>query len=226
MSFAELFIIAVGLSMDAFAVAVSIGLEIPKISMGKPFIVGLYFGAFQAAMPLAGYMLAALFADMIIAYDHWVAFAMLSFIGGRMIAGSFKKESLNGDGRPAELCAGNVADKSAGSCTDNNAGSCTDNSADSCAGSGADKGAVLAPSHMLPLAVATSIDALAAGVSFAFLRISILPAVLFIGAATFAISSAGVKAGSMLGSKPKLKAELAGGIILVLMGLKILADGL
>jgi putative Mn2+ efflux pump MntP len=163
MNFLELFLIAVGLSMDAFAVAICAGLAMPKASFKKAFIVGSYFGAFQAVMPLIGFMVATLFADKIISYDHWIAFALLCFLGGKMIVGSLKKEDspdLEPDKREASV----------------------------------------KPAQMLPLAIATSIDALAVGVSFAFLRVSIVPAVLFIGITTFALSMIGVKIGNIFGA--------------------------
>ena len=176
-----MFLIAVGLSMDAFAVAICAGLSMKKVDIAKALIVGLYFGAFQAAMPLAGYLAARLFADKIISFDHWVAFALLCFIGGRMVAGSFKSE-------------------------------------------GAINAVSLKPAQMLPLALATSVDALAVGVSFAFLQVRIVPAVAFIGLTTLALSMAGVKVGSIFGAKFKSKAEFAGGVVLILIGLKILLE--
>ena len=184
MSLIELFILSVGLSMDAFAVAICIGLATPKVSIKKYLTVGLYFGVFQAVMPLIGFFVASLFAETIIAYDHWVAFALLVFLGCKMIFESFKKD---GD-------------------------SCEDSSA--------------SPAKMLTLAFATSIDALAVGVSFAFLRVAIVPAVSFIGVTTFLISVAGVKIGSIYGAKLKSKAELLGGVILILTGTKILLEHL
>ena len=184
MNLIELFVLATGLSMDAFAVAVCTGLTMPRASIKKSSVVGLYFGIFQAGMPLLGYAVATLFADKIIAYDHWVAFLVLGFLGGRMIAGSFGKEEGGPDSGEASLSF----------------------------------------SEMLPLAVATSIDALAVGVSFAFLRVSIIPAVSLIGATTFLLSMAGVKIGSVFGAKIKSRAELVGGVILVMIGLKILLE--
>jgi len=183
----ELFLTAVGLSMDAFAVAICLGLSMDKIRLPKMVIVGLYFGLFQAAMPLIGYFIGVQFADKIIHYDHWLAFGLLAFIGGRMVKGSFNKDC---DDAPAN--------------------------------------ASLKPKAMLPLALATSIDAMAVGVSFAFLNIgdSITPAVLFIGLVTFTLSAAGVKIGGVFGARFKSKAELAGGIILILIGLKILIEHL
>ena len=181
MRFWELLILAVGLSMDAFAVAVCKGLSIRALMPRHAVAVGLWFGAFQALMPLIGWLLGAAFADMIAAVDHWIAFALLAFIGGNMI-----REALGGD---EEDC-----DPS------------------------------LAPMTMLVLAVATSIDALAVGVTFAFLQVDILPAVLFIGVTTFVLSAAGVKVGAVFGSRFKSKAELAGGLILIGMGIKILLE--
>ena len=172
MGIAELFILAVGLSMDAFAVSVCKGLSIQKLKPRHAVIVGAWFGAFQALMPAIGWLLGSAFADMIEAVDHWIAFALLALIGGNMI-----REAL-------------------------------------------------APIAMLLLAVATSIDALAVGVTFAFLRVAVVPAVTLIGVCTFAISAAGVKIGNVFGARYKSRAELLGGIVLVLIGLKILLDHL
>ncbi len=183
MGFAELLILAVGLSMDAFAVSVCKGLSIRALMPRHAVIVGAWFGAFQALMPLAGWLLGAAFADMIAAVDHWIAFVLLAFIGGNMI-----REAL---GHGEEDC-----DPS------------------------------LAPLAMLVLAVATSIDALAVGVTFAFLRVDIVPAVALIGVCTFVISAAGVKAGNVFGTRYKSKAELFGGAVLVLIGLRLLLEHL
>jgi len=184
MNFYVLFILAVGLSLDAFAVSICLGLSSAKTTIKKAVIAGLYFGVFQAVMPLIGYAVASLFAEAIIAFDHWVAFVLLSFLGGKMIIGSFKREDLP------------------------------------------EQEASLGPKQMLPLAVATSIDALAVGVSFAFLQVNVLPAVLLIGIITFVMSAAGVKIGSIFGTRFKSKAELVGGILLVLIGLNILLEHL
>jgi len=205
MNFIELFILAVGLSMDAFAVAVCAGLTMQKATVKKSLTVGLYFGVFQAVMPLIGYMVAALFARQIISYDHWIAFGLLCFLGGKMIAESFKKEGCDDRACPAEMCGDRACP----------GGKRPDN-----------KEASLKPAQMFPLAVATSIDALAVGVSFAFLQVSIVPPVLFIGLTTFVISMLGVKVGNVFGTRSKSKAELAGGVILVLIGLKILLEHL
>ena len=183
MGFAELLILAVGLSMDAFAVSVCKGLSIRALMPRHAVIVGAWFGAFQALMPLAGWLLGAAFADMIAAVDHWIAFVLLAFIGGNMI-----REAL---GHGEEDC-----DPS------------------------------LAPLAMLVLAVATSIDALAVGVTFAFLRVDIVPAVALIGVCTFVISAAGVKVGNVFGTRYKSKAELFGGTVLVLIGLRLLLEHL
>ena len=184
MSFWELSILAVGLSMDAFAVAICAGLTMVKVDFKKALTIGLYFGFFQAGMPLIGYFFASFFADKIITYDHWIAFILLAFLGCKMFVDGFKKE-----GCP-------------------------------------DREQSLKPAKMLPLAVATSIDALAVGVSFAFLQVHIVPAVTFIGVATLFISMAGVKIGNVFGIRFKAKAQFAGGIILILIGLKILLEHL
>ena len=183
MSTYELFIIAVGLSMDALAVAICKGLSMAKMSWKKGIIVGLWFGGFQALMPLIGYLLGAQFESKITAFDHWIACILLGLIGGNMI-----REGVSGD---EEKTDDSVSIKS-----------------------------------MLPLAIATSIDALAVGVTFAFLRVTIAYAVSFIGVITFLLSTVGVKVGNVFGARYKSKAEIAGGVILILMGLKILIEHL
>ena len=183
MSLFELFLIAIGLSMDAFAVSVCKGLSMGKMNHRHALIIGLYFGGFQALMPFLGYLLGARFQDAITAYDHWIAFILLGIIGFNMI-----RESLSGE---EESCDASIAAK-----------------------------------DMLVLAVATSIDALAVGVTFAFLRVQIVPAVTFIGCTTFLLSMAGVRVGTVFGARYKSRAELAGGGILVLMGVKILVEHL
>jgi len=182
MSIIEIFLIALALSMDAFAVAVCLGLR-HRSSARNMLIVGLYFGAFQAMMPLIGYYAATFFAESIESYDHWIAFALLSFLGVRMIVGSFRE---NED---------------------------TD-------------GGTLNRRVMIPLAVATSIDALAVGISFAVISTDIVPAVVMIGIVTFVLAMLGVKIGNVFGSKISSKAELFGGVILVLIGIKILLEHL
>ena len=182
MSILDLFILAVGLSMDAFAVSVCKGLSLGKIKPKHMCIAGAWFGGFQALMPLIGYFLGSFFAEMIERYDHWVAFVLLAIIGGNMIKESFGKDEK------------------------------VDSSMD--------------VKSMLLLAIATSIDALAVGVTFAFLQVQIVPAVSFIGVITFIFSAVGVKIGSLFGTKYKSKAELFGGIVLVLIGIKILLEGI
>jgi len=182
MSILDLFILAVGLSMDAFAVSVCKGLSLGKIKPKHMCIAGAWFGGFQALMPLIGYFLGSFFAEMIEKYDHWVAFVLLAIIGGNMIKESFGKDEK------------------------------VDSSMD--------------VKSMLLLAIATSIDALAVGVTFAFLQVQIVPAVSFIGVITFIFSAVGVKIGSLFGTKYKSKAELFGGIVLVLIGIKILLGGI
>jgi len=202
MNLAELFVLAIGLSMDAFAVAVCAGLTMFKATIKKSLIMGLYFGIFQTVMPLIGYMTATLFAEKIIAFDHWIAFVLLCFLGGKMIVGSLKKEGCIDRECPDEICGDRK-----------------------CPGrKQPDEEASLKPAQMLPLALATSIDALAVGVSFAFLKVHIVPAVSFIGITTFVISAIGVKIGNIFGMKYKSKAELVGGIILILIGLKIFLE--
>jgi putative Mn2+ efflux pump MntP len=203
MSFIELFFLAVGLSMDAFAVAVCIGLTMNDYKVKKSLIVGLYFGIFQAVMPLIGYIAAKQLSDRIITYDHWIAFFLLCFLGGKMIRDSLKKEGCPDRKCPVKTCDDRT-----------------------CPGGARPdyREASLKPAQMLPLALATSIDALAVGVSFAFLRVNIVPAVSFIGIITLVLSMTGVKIGNVFGTRFKSKAELAGGIILILIGLKILLE--
>ena len=183
MSLMELFLIAVGLSMDAFAVSVCKGLSVRKATVKHALCVGLYFGGFQALMPLIGYLLGTQFESVITSVDHWIAFGLLAFIGGNMI-----REALSGEEEKLD---------------------------DS-----------FSFRTMMTLAVATSIDALAMGVTFAFLRVDIVPAVLLIGATTFVLSAVGLKVGNVFGAKYKARAELFGGVVLVLMGLKILLEHL
>lgn len=183
MGLLELFLIALGLSMDAFAVSICKGLSICKVKFRDMMLVGLYFGLFQGIMPLIGYLVGSQFKNYITAVDHWIAFGLLTIIGINMIRESFSKEVTE------ESCS-------------------------------------LSLKSMLPLAVATSIDALAVGVSFAFLEVQILPAVCFIAVVTFLLSAAGVKIGGIFGAKYKAGAELTGGVILILMGLKILLEHL
>ena len=183
MSVLEILILAVGLSMDAFAVSICKGLAVKRIDIKKAAIVGLWFGSFQALMPMIGYFLGTRFSSAIQSVDHWVAFILLSLIGANMI-----REALSKD-EDAGRDSGSLSFKT-----------------------------------MLMLAVATSIDALAAGITFAFLDVNIVGAVSIIGCTTCIISMAGVKVGSVFGTKYKSKAELTGGVMLILLGLKILLE--
>lgn len=178
----DLLLLAVGLSMDAFAVSVCKGLSLGKISWRSMLIAGLWFGIFQALMPTLGYFLGNFFAEFIDDYDHWLTFILLGAIGLNMIKESFE---------PPENYSSSM-------------GLYT----------------------MFMLAIATSIDALAVGVTFAFMKISLLPAVTLIGCTTFILSATGIKAGSLFGLHYKTKAEFVGGLVLILIGLKILLQGL
>lgn len=178
----ELFVIAVGLSMDAFAVAVCKGLSVDQVKKRHIWTVGLYFGGFQALMPMLGYWLGNGFQSWVSKIDHWIAFVLLVLIGANMI-----RESR---GEVEELDAS------------------------------------FSVKSMFPLAVATSIDALAVGITFAFLQVNIVPAVSFIGGITFILSAVGLKLGNVFGARYKAKAELVGGLVLILMGIKILLQHL
>ena len=182
--FFELLSLAVGLSMDAFAVSICKGLSVNRVRPKHMLICGLYFGGFQMLMPLIGYLLGVNFRSMIASVDHWIAFVLLSLIGANMLRESFSKDK--------------------------------DENVDASFG----------VKTMLLMAVATSIDALAVGVTFAFLEVNIVPAVSFIGITTFVFSAAGVLIGNIFGTKWKNKAEFAGGAILILIGLKILIEHL
>lgn len=205
MNLLELFLIAIGLSMDAFAVAVCAGLTMPRATIKKSLIIGLYFGVFQALMPFIGYMLATQFADKIMSYDHWISFILLCLIGGKMIIESFKKAGCPDRECPVETCTDRECPGGQRPNTEEMS---------------------LKPAKMLPLAIATSIDALAVGVSFAFLKVNIISAVFSIGIITLAISMMGVKIGNVFGTRFRSKAEIIGGIILVLIGLKIVFEHL
>ncbi len=181
MSFLELLVIAAGLSMDAFAASVCKGLASGRVGVRHMATVGMWFGGFQALMPLLGFMFGSALQSCIAAFDHWIAFVLLSFTGANMI-----KSAVSGD----EDCSG----------------------------------ASFAAKTMLILAVATSIDALAAGITFAFLNVNIIPAVTITGAATFLLSAVGIKIGSVFGQRCKSTAEITGGAVLILTGLKILLE--
>jgi putative Mn2+ efflux pump MntP len=200
-----------GLSMDAFAVAICAGLTMSKITIKKALIVGLYFGVSQAVMPIIGFFAANLFADRIADYSCWVAFVLLGFLGVKMIIDSLKKDGLSDRRHPIGARKNHVYSD------DEKLRDEDSRDEDS-----RDEEQNLKPGKMLPLAVATGIDALAVGVSFAFLQVSIIPAASFIGIITLAVSMVGVKIGNLFGIKLKSKAQLAGGIVLVLIGLRIL----
>ena len=182
MSLIEVLLIAVGVSMDAFAVSVAKGISASRITLKHALIAGLWFGGFQALMPTIGYFLGISFSSLISGWDHWIAFVLLTLIGANMVRGSFSNEEEE-----------NVA-------------------------------------HgfgfwvMFSLAIATSIDALAVGVSFAFLSVDLWISVALIGLITFAFSAVGLKIGNIFGNKYKSKAEFTGGVVLVLMGVKILVE--
>ena len=183
MTFIELLLIAIGLSMDAFSVSICKGLTTKKFSWRMALVCGLWFGFFQALMPIIGYFLGIQFQEMIEAYDHWIAFGLLFLIGANMIREAVwgKEESQDGS---------------------------------------------LGFKTMLLLAIATSIDALAVGVSFACIRVKLWSSVIVIGLTTFAFSVLGVKIGNVFGSKYEKSAEIIGGIMLILIGLKILLEHL
>lgn len=181
MSIVELFILSVGLAMDAFAVSICKGLAMERATLKKAGIVGLWFGGFQALMPLLGFFLGSQFASYVTEIAPWIAFVLLVFIGGNMIREAFGTEEE-------------------------------------------DKDSSLAAGKMFMLAIATSIDALAVGVTFAFLNVNIVEAVSLIGVITFLISAIGVKIGNIFGSRYKKKAEISGGVILILLGIKILVE--
>lgn len=185
MGFLELFLLAIGLSMDAFAVSVCKGLAMQKVTFRNAAICGVWFGGFQALMPAIGYLLGTTFEKYITSVDHWVAFVLLGLIGGNMLKEGFSREEEKEENTSFGFRA------------------------------------------MLPLAVATSIDALAVGITFALLpEVNIFSAVGLIGVTTFCLSAFGLKVGNIFGLKYKSKAEVAGGIILILMGLKILLEHL
>ena len=189
MGIGELFLLAVGLSMDAFAVSVCKGLAMKKATLKAEATCGLWFGGFQALMPTIGFFLGALFADAIEAFDHWVAFALLAIIGINMLKESLEKKDESGDNP--------------------------------------EKDADLSVKTMFLMAVATSIDALAVGISLAMVgSVNIWLAAAFIGICTCLLSALGVKIGNVFGSRYEKKAELAGGVILILLGVKILLEHL
>ncbi len=188
MSFFEIFMIGVGLSMDAFAVAICKGLNMRKLDKGQTLVIALFFGGFQALMPFLGWLLGKQFESYITSFDHWIAFVLLAFIGGKMIWDVFK-----GDDKDEAYCRASAR---------------------------------LDIKELFVLAIATSIDALAVGISFAFLQVNIGFAITLIGCTTFVLSAAGVFVGHKFGAKYEDKATVVGGVILILIGLKILLEHL
>ena len=187
MSLIELFLIAVGLSMDAFAVSICKGLGMSRLNVRQAAVIALFFGVFQAVMPLIGWALGSQFAAYVTPIDHWIAFILLAFIGGKMLWDAFHED---------EDDAVEKADKK------------------------------LDMRELFMLAIATSIDALAVGISFAFLQVSIVPAVIFIGVVTFVLSFAGVAIGNQFGSRWERPSTIVGGVVLILIGLKVLFEHL
>ena len=185
MGFVELFLIAVGLSMDAFAVSVCKGLGMQRLNMGQAVVIALFFGGFQALMPVIGWAVGAQFAHFVSTYAHWIAFALLAFVGGNMLWDAFHEDEGE-DAGPFKLELGDL----------------------------------------LMLAIATSIDALAVGVSFAFLDVAIAPSAALIGVTTFVLSLVGVAVGHQFGSRWEKPATIVGGIVLILIGVKVMLEGL
>ena len=183
MGIVELLLLSIGLAMDAFAVSICKGISMKKMNWKKAIIIGLYFGEFQALMPTIGFFLGSAFQNLITSIDHWIAFLLLTIIGGGMIKESFGDDSENRND--------DVSFKT-----------------------------------MIVLAIATSIDALAVGITFAFLKVNLILAVSLIGIITFVLAVAGTKIGNKFGDKYESKAELVGGVILVLLGIKILLEHL
>lgn len=188
MGLMELFLIAVGLSMDAFAVAVCKGLGMRRLDMRQAAVIALFFGGFQALMPLAGWALGAQFEKFITPVDHWIAFALLAIIGSKMLWDAFREGDSEGASCPID--------------------------------------GKLDVRELAMLAVATSIDALAVGITFAFLRVDIVVSAGLIGATTFALALAGVAVGQRFGARYEKLATVAGGVVLILIGLKILLEHL
>jgi len=186
MTLLEIVLIAIGLSMDAFAVSITLGLSVEKPTLKDMLIPGLFFGFFQALMPAIGYFAGFYFVDKIQAFDHWIAFALLGIIGGKMIKESFSKNDKTETAKENPFKF----------------------------------------STMLVLAIATSIDALAVGITFAIFRVNIIMAIVIIGFTTFLISTGGVKIGNIFGTKFKSKAEFLGGVVLIGLGVKIVIEHL
>ena len=226
MGIIEVLLLAVGLSMDAFAVSICKGLATEKAGIGHMVTAGLWFGGFQMLMPVTGYLLGSTFASYITAIDHWIAFVLLGLIGLNMI-----RESRSDD-CPEGSCSNDVCPEIDRSESEEGRGESGEiDCLKSEEGRGESKGGgepaedkPFGFKSMFIMAVATSIDALAVGITFAFLRVNMVTAIPLIGTTTFLISAAGIKIGSIFGSRFQSKAELAGGIILILLGAKILLE--
>ena len=201
MGFAELFLIGVGLSMDAFAVSICKGLSMKKIDYRYALVIAAFFGGFQALMPLIGWALGSQFERFITPIDHWIAFVLLAFIGGKMLLDAFR----GGEAEAEAEC------------------SAAGDSADGSESGGRSK---IDYKELLMLAVATSIDALAVGITFAFLGVNIWVAIAVIGVTTFVISFFGVVVGNQFGSRFEKPATIVGGVVLILIGLKVLLEHL
>lgn len=184
MEIGELIVLSLGLGMDALAVSICKGLSMKKMNWKKALIIGLYFGGFQAIMPVLGYSLSKGFENFVTSIDHWIAFILLSIIGGKMVKDAFSPEN-------SENCNEDVGFKT-----------------------------------MIVLAIATSIDALAVGITFAFLNVNLILAIALIGSITFFLSMIGTKVGNVFGDRYENKAELLGGVILIFLGIKILLEHL
>ena len=184
MEIGELIVLSLGLGMDAFAVSICKGLSMKKMNWKKALIIGLYFGGFQAIMPVLGYSLSKGFENFVTSIDHWIVFILLSIIGGKMVKDAFSQEN-------SENCNEDVGFKT-----------------------------------MIVLAIATSIDALAVGITFAFLNVNLILAIALIGSITFFLSVIGTKVGNVFGDRYENKAELLGGVILIFLGIKILLEHL
>ena len=191
MGFVELFLLGVGLSMDAFAVAVCKGLGMHRVNYKHAVIIALFFGGFQALMPLVGWALGTQFESFVTPVDHWIAFVLLAFIGGKMLWDAFHEEKDDEDGCSCDKTDGRLDLR-----------------------------------ELTLLAVATSIDALAVGITFAFLQVDIVPAIVTIGITTFVLSLVGVIVGNQFGSRFERPATIAGGVVLILLGVKILLEHL
>lgn len=197
MGLAELVLLAVGLSMDAFAVSICKGLGMKKINLKVAVVLGLFFGGFQAGMPVIGWALGSQFMGIIGPIDHWIAFILLAFIGGKMLWEAFTEDEDEGEGEGEDEDEGDGKD--------------------------AEK---IDLGEYLILAIATSIDALAVGISFAALSVDIMPAVSLIGITTFIFSVAGVAIGHTFGARYEKPATIVGGVVLIFIGLKILLEHL